>query len=74
MTLKELLEILDEHAELIVYDEAGLRTMHLYDKDYFYHQYEEFLKKKVICIKPHKNSKARLEVYLEDYYDTEEEI
>ena len=77
MKLKELLEILDEHAELIVYDCDGLRTMHLYDKAYFYHWHEEFLKKKVIYIEPYRNSKAKLEVYLEDYYvsnDTEEEI
>ena len=77
MNLKELIEILDEHIELVVYDSDGLRTMHLYDKDYFYHWHEEFLKKKVICIKPCNDCKAVLKVYLEDYYDTndsEEEI
>ena len=46
MTLRELIEVLDECVELVVYDSDGLRTMHLYDKDYFYHQYEEFLKRK----------------------------
>ena len=52
MKLKELLEILDERVELVVYDCDGLRTMHLYDKNYFYNFYEEFLKKKIIHIKP----------------------
>ena len=77
MKLKELLEILDERVELIVYDKDGLRTMHLYDKDYFYHWHEEFLKKKVIYIEPYRNSKTKLKVYLKDYYvsnNTEEEI
>ena len=69
MKLKELLEILDERVELVVYDRDGLRTMHLYDKDYFYNFYEEFLKKKIICIKPCGDCKAVLKVYLEDYYD-----
>ncbi len=68
MTLKDLIEILDEHVELIIYDSDGLNTMHLYDKDYYYNWYKEFVEKKVICIKPHKESKARLEVYLEDYF------
>ena len=72
MKLKELLEILDERVELVVYDSDGLRTMHLYDKDYFYHCYEEFLKKKVICIKTCGDCKFTLAVYLEDY--NEEEI
>ena len=77
MKLKELLEILDEHVELVVYDCDGLRTMHLYDKNYFYNFYEEFIKKKIIHIKPYGDCKAVLKVYLEDYYDTsnsEEEI
>ena len=57
MKLRELIEILDECVELfvydldecvelVVYDSDGLRTTHLYDKDYFYQQYEEFLKRK----------------------------
>lgn len=70
MRLKELLEILDERVELVVYDSNGLRTMHLYDKNYFYNFYEEFLKKKVIHINPCGDCKAVLKVYLEDYYDT----
>ena len=77
MTLRELIEILDEHVELVVYDKDGLCTMHLYDKDYFYHWHEEFLKKNVIQIKPCNKCKTVLKVYLEDYYDnndTEEEI
>ena len=80
MKLRELIEILDEHVELLVYDSDGLNTMHLYDKDYYYNWYEEFVEKKVICIKLYAiNSlqQARLVVYLEDYYDidkTEEEI
>lgn len=77
MTLRELIEILDERIELVVYDKDGLRIMHLYDKDYFYHWHEEFLKKKVIHINPCNECKAVLKVYLGDYYyvnDTEEEI
>lgn len=74
MTLKELIEILDERVELFVYDKDGLRTMHLYDKDYFYRWHEEFLKKKIICIKPRDERKAVLKVYLEDFYDEEEEF
>ena len=63
MKLKELIEILDERVELVVYD-----------KDYFYYQYEEFLKKNVIQIKPQNECKFVLKVYLEDFYDEEEEI
>ena len=77
MKLKDLIEILDERVELVVYDRDGLRTMHLYDKDYFYNCYEEFLKKKVIHINHCSDCKAVLKVYLEDYYDNdnlEEEI
>lgn len=77
MNLREFLEILDERVELIVYDSDGLHTMHLYDKDYFYHWHEEFLKKKVVYIEPYRNAKAKLEVYLKDYYvnnNAEEEI
>ena len=74
MKLKELIEILDERVELVVYDKDGVRTMHLYDKDYFYYQYEEFLKKNVIQIKPQNECKFVLKVYLEDFYDEEEEI
>lgn len=70
MNLRELIEILDERVELVVYDRDGLRTMHLYDKDYFYHFHEEFLKKKVIRINPYSDCKAVLKVYLEDYSDT----
>ena len=78
MKLKELLEILNEHVELIVYDKDGLRTMHLYDKNYFYDFHEEFLKKKVICIKPYENknyssTQYRLAVYLEDYCDSDDQ-
>lgn len=68
MKLRELMEILDERVVLLVYGKDDLRTMHLYDKDYFYHWHEEFLKKKVTHIKPYGECKATLEVYLEDYY------
>lgn len=93
MELIELLEILDEHVELIVYDKQGVHIMHFYDKiknknedkDYFYWS-KEFLKKKVIKLKPYidfdivKNYSlppASLAIYLEDFYDTndlEEEV
>lgn len=75
MNLRELIEILDERAELIIYDcDSSLRTMHLYDKDYFYRWHKEFIKKKINYIKLYTiNSlqQARLVVYLEDYYDTD---
>ena len=73
MTLRELIEILDERVELFVYAKDGLHTMHLYDKDYLYHWHEEFLKKKVIHINPREYCKFTLKVYLEDFYDEEEE-
>ena len=73
MRLKELLEILDKHVELSIYD-----------KDYS-NWSKEFLKKKVIELKPYidfdivKNYSlppASLAIYLEDYYtnNSEEEI
>ena len=74
MTLRELIEILDERVELFVYSKDGLHTMHLYDKDYLYRWHEEFLKKKVIIINPREYCKFTLKVYLEDFYDEEEEI
>lgn len=66
MNLKELIEILDERVELVVYDRDDLRTMHLWDKDYLYQWCEEFLKKNVIHIDPCEKYKDRLKVYLED--------
>ena len=81
MNLRELIEILDERVELVIYDcDGSLRTMHLYDKDYFYRWHKEFLKKKINCIKLYAINdlqQARLAIYLEDYYDindAEEEI
>ena len=85
MRLKELLEILDKHVELGIYDKDGLHIKHFYDKGYSKWS-KEFLKKKVIELKPYidfdivKNYSlppASLAIYLEDYYDTsdsEEEI
>lgn len=85
MKLIELLEILDKHVELNVYDNDGLHIKHFYASDY-YSWSKEFLKKKVIKIEPYidfdvvKNYSlppASLAIYLEDYYDTnnpEEEI
>ena len=84
MRLKELLEILDKHVELSSYDKDGLHIKHFYDKDYS-NWSKEFLKKKVIELKPYidfdivKNYSlppASLAIYLEDYYtnNSEEEI
>lgn len=72
MNLKELIEILDERVELVVYDRDDLRTMHLWDKNYWYDLYEEFLKKNVSHIEPRDKCKDTLKVYLEDY-NTENE-
>ena len=77
MNLRELIKILDKNVELVVYASDGSHTMHLYDKAYLHHLYEEILKNKVIYIEPYRTSKAKLEVYLKDYYvsnDAEEEI
>lgn len=85
MKLKELLEILDKHVELGIYDKDGLHIRHFYDEDYL-NWSKEFLEKKVIELKPfidfdivryYSLPPASLEVYLEDYYDinnAEEEI
>ena len=75
MRLKELLEILDKHVELGIYDKDGLHIKHFYDKDYSKWS-KEFLKKKVIELKPYSLPPASLAVYLEDYYtnNSEEEI
>ena len=51
MRLKELLEILDKHVELSIYDKDGLHIKHFYNKDYS-NWSKEFLKKKVIELKP----------------------
>ena len=84
MRLKELLEILDTHVELGIYDCDGLHIKHFYDKDCSKWS-KEFLKKKVIELEPYidfdivKNYSlppASLAIYLEDYYtnNSEEEI
>ena len=73
MNLRELIKILDKDVELVVYASDGSHTMHLYDKAYIHHWHEGLLKKKVIHIDPFKDSKTKLEVYLEDYHDANEE-
>lgn len=78
MKLKELLEILDKHVELGVYDRDGLHIRHFYDEDYLKWS-KEFLEKEVIELEPfidfdivrnYSLPPASLSVYLEDYYDT----
>ena len=78
MKLKELLEILDKHVELGIYDRDGLHIRHFYDNDYL-NWSKEFLEKEVIELEPFidfdivKNYSlppASLAVYLGDYYDT----
>lgn len=78
MKLKELLEILDKHVELGIYDRDGLHIRHFCDEDYL-NWSKEFLEKEVIEIEPYidfdivKNYSlppASLAVYLGDYYDT----
>lgn len=80
MKLKELIEILDSHVELGIYDRYGLHIKHFYDEDNHIWS-EEFLEKEVIELEPfvdfdivrkHKHCipPASLAIYLEDYYDT----
>ena len=78
MRLKELLEILDKHVELGIYDCDGLHIKHFYDKDYSKWS-KEFLNKEVIELEPfidfdivrnYSLPPASLSVYLGDYYDT----
>lgn len=79
MKLKELLEILDKHVELGVYDRDGLHIKHFYDEDYPTNWSKEFLEKEVIELEPfidfdivrnYSFPPASLAVYLGDYYDT----
>ena len=86
MTLRELIEVLDECVELAVYDKDGLHIKHFYDEDYPTNWSKEFLEKEVIELEPfidfdivkrYSFPPASLAIYLEDYYDThdtEEEI
>lgn len=78
MKLKELLEILDKHVELGIYDKDGLHIRHFYDKDYL-NWSKEFLEKEVIELEPfidfdivrnYSLPPASLSIYLGDYYDT----
>lgn len=79
MKLKELLEILDKHVELGVYDRDGLHIKHFYDEDYPTNWSKEFLEKEVIELEPfidfdivrlYSLPPASLAIYLGDYYDT----
>ena len=79
MKLKELLEILDSHVELGVYDRDGLHIRHFYDGGYPNNWSKEFLEKEVIELEPfidfdivrnYSLPPASLSVYLGDYYDT----
>lgn len=82
MKLKELLEILDKHVELGVYDRDGLHIRHFYDDDDdddYPKWSKEFLEKEVIELEPfidfdivkrYSFPPASLAIYLEDYYDT----
>ena len=79
MNLRELLEILDERVELIVYDCDGLHIKHFYDEDFPNWWSKEFFEKEVIELKPfidfdivryYSLPPASLAVYLGDYYDT----
>ena len=78
MKLKELLEILDKHVELGIYDRDVLHIKHFYDAGHV-NWSKEFLEKEVIELEPFidfdivKNYSlppASLAVYLGDYYDT----
>ena len=78
MKLRELLEILDSHVELGIYDKDGLHIKHFDDEDNDIWS-EEFLEKEVIELDPfvdfgifrkHTLPPASLAIYLEDYYDT----
>lgn len=79
MKLKELLEILDKHVELDIYDRDGLHIKHFYNEDYPNWWSKEFFEKEVIELEPfidfdivrnYSLPPASLAVYLGDYYDT----